>query len=409
MIIPSKFYTYIVTDEWDKPYYMRLIDNQSQSYQKTNLKYDILSLNGLRYDSTVNFKEITLDNDTGFTIEITDKLRWDGFAEVIISNDEILKYTDGKYPCKILVPGKDLMKCIFESGYVNNRVISGKFLLTKVNLSGKHQVSLVLNNLNEDINESKKVSEALANNKTGWKNWIPGHKYQVTYNRQVLFLGTLPFLYTEPYPSLTTIIPGTYNYADTVRKNEKIPVFIELDSYYYTKYISKYSVTGNIDLVSQTLNDAVVNSYFDSIPYILGATKSIKGVDMGEIIPNEGDDLDYVFSVNYLNFAKKKNNAELLFRVNTAYLDEDAKTLFKSKVKSTIKNMMSRAERYYKNRYSTQCTDYPKLTSEQLYNDIVKNLYYGTDSGYIKIYLNGLLFDKPEKDEAIKFIEEARK
>jgi hypothetical protein len=387
---------------------MRLIDNQSQSYQKANLKYDILSLNGLKYDSTVNFKEITLDNDTGFTIEITDRLRWDNIAEVIISNDEILKYTDGKYPCKILIPGNDLMKCIFESGYMNNRVLSGKFLLTKINLRGKNQVSLVLNNLNENIGESKKISEALATNKTGWKNWIPGHKYQINYNKQVLFLGTLPFNFTENYATYTRVIPESYNlyYAEFRRRDEKIPIFINLGGYYYLQYISKYSTTSgnNIDLVSQILNDKQLRP-----EYVFEATKSVKGVDMGEMIPNEAEDLDYLFSSYCLGYAKSNNAPEYLFRVGKAYLDEDAKTLFMSRVKSVIKNMMAHSDMYYKNGYSTHCTDYPKLTSEQLYNEFKINLYYGEGAGYLRVYVNGLLFDKPEKDEAVKFIEEARK
>lgn len=394
MIIPQKFYTLIPKGKWDRDFNIRLIDNQSTKAQKSSLKSEVLILNKIKRDEEIELEEIVLDN-IGFTITLTGIATWDSMAKVIISNDELLERTGGGYNCILSVFWKDVIKAISDSGNVNSGVISGKFLLTKSKMSGKYQTGITLNDLNESVVESMKVSEALSKDKIPWKNWIPGHKYQITYSRRVLYLGTVPFYYGS-YVKISTADLNARTYS---RYDEKIPVFISADSYYVGNNPESFS--GNISFLQNKLE----NSSPTSFNWVFESSRSIKGSDLGEVFPNEGEDLDYVFSSYCIKKVKEGDIGKIL-RINKDYIDDEIKDIYLEKIKSVIKTTLTK-DRYYRGNYVT-----PKTPSDQIYTALItKNEYnYEENIGLFMSYVNGsFLGTKPSKEEVIALIEEAKK
>lgn len=400
MIIPQKFFTYIPDGEWNRDFMIKFIDNQSiTKIQKENLKYEITSLNRRNRNEEINLREIVLEN-TGFTITITDKYYYDSVT-IIISSDELLEYTGDNYKCELQVPTRDLLDCLFKTGNMSNHVISGRVLITKHQYTGrKTQVGITLNDLNEEIVEAKKTSEALGKNKILWKNWIPGHKYQVSYNKQIIYLGSLPFYYYM-YGSPISITCDNWSLSrrSITRREEKIPVYIVGDSYYLDK---NDIYTSNLDLIQKlTSKNSSTN-----INWIFESSKSIKGVDLGEVFPSEGDDLDLIFSMACLEEAKKGGNIANLLRVNKPYIDEEAKNLYLKTLKNTIKNILTTTRSYYNNLVDRS------TPSDKIYTEFATNPSYSymDGIGWISTYIDGsFLGTVPTKDEVIALIDEAKK
>lgn len=405
MIIPQKFYTLIPKGEWNRNFYIKLIDNQSTKAQKRSLKYEVVNLNQIKRDEKIELEEVVLENITGFTITLTDSITWNGMVNVIISSDELLERTGGGYNCILSVFWKDVIKAIFDSGNVNSGTISGKCLLTKSNMSGKYQTGITLNNLNDSVVESMKVSEALAKDKILWKNWIPGHKYQITYNRKVIYLGTLPFYYSRP-GSCTKISIDRWDskYRTYSRNDEKIPVFINSDSYYVG---NTDSFSGNIVFVKDKLEN-----HPSSFDWLFESSKSIKGSDLGEVFPNEGEDLDYVFS-SYCVEKVKEGDIDKILRINTACVDDEIKDIYLKKIKSIVKNILTKdRSTYYYGGGTKPVYVTLKTPGDQIYTALTsrKEYDYDDDMGLFISYVNGsFLGTKPSKEEVIALIEEAKK
>lgn len=400
MIIPQKFFTYIPDGEWNRNFMIKFIDNQSiTKIQKENLKYEITSLNRRNRNEEINLREIVLEN-TGFTITMTDKYYYD-LVTIIISSDELLEYTGDNYKCELQVPTRDLLDCLFKTGNMSNHVVSGRVLITKHQYTGrKTQVGITLNDLNEEIVEAKKTSEALGKNKILWKNWIPGHKYQVSYDKQIIYLGSLPFYYYM-YGSPISIICDKWDLSrrSITRREEKIPVYIVSNSYYLDK---NDIYTSNLDLIQKlTSKNSSTN-----IDRIFESSKSIKGVDLGEVFPSEGDDLDLIFSIACLEEAKKGGNITNLLRVNRPYIDEEAKNLYLKTLKKTIKNILTTTRSYYSN--IVDCS----TPSDKIYTEFTTSSSYSymDGIGWISTYVDGsFLGTVPTKDEVIALIDEAKK